>query len=123
MRYGTTVQDELHGPTRDLRRSIPTVYQGFAHLHDAALAPGSVDAKTKELIALAIAVSKECDGCIAAHARGAAGKGATPEEAAETIGVAILMNGGPGTVYGPRAFAAFQEFYDAQTRRAEPALK
>ena len=67
--------------------------------------------RTKELIALAIAVSKECDGCIAAHAHAAVLHGATPAEAAEAIGVTFLMNGGPATVYGARAFAAFREFY------------
>jgi AhpD family alkylhydroperoxidase len=70
-----------------------------------------LDARTKELIALAIAVSKECDGCIAAHAHAAVLHGASPQEAAEAIGVTFLMNGGPATVYGARAFAAFQEFY------------
>jgi AhpD family alkylhydroperoxidase len=58
-----------------------------------------------------IAVSKECDGCIAAHAHAAVQHGGTPEEAAEAIGVTFLLNGGPGTVYGARAYAAFQEFY------------
>jgi alkylhydroperoxidase/carboxymuconolactone decarboxylase family protein YurZ len=53
-----------------------------------------------------------CDGCIAAHARGAAFKDATPEEVTEAIGVAILMDGGPATVHGPRAFAAFQKFHE-----------
>jgi len=77
-----------------------------------ALAAGTLDARTKELIALAIAVSKECDGCIAAHAHAAVRHGATPPEAAEAIGVAFLMNGGPATVYGARAFDAFHEFYD-----------
>lgn len=70
-----------------------------------------LNARTKELIALAIAVSKECDGCIASHAHAAVQHGATPEEAAEAIGVTFLMNGGPATVYGARAFAAVQEFY------------
>jgi alkylhydroperoxidase/carboxymuconolactone decarboxylase family protein YurZ len=51
-----------------------------------------------------------CDGCIASHARGAAKAGATTKEAAEAIGVAILMHGGPATVYGARAYAAFCEF-------------
>ncbi|MBE1494041.1 AhpD family alkylhydroperoxidase [Amycolatopsis lexingtonensis] len=110
MGYGKTVQDELREPARELRKAIPAVYQGFGQLHEAALAAGALDAKTKELIALAISVSKECDGCIAAHARGAVRKGATLEEGAEAIGVAIMMNGGPATVYGPRAFAAVQEF-------------
>jgi len=74
------------------------------------MAPGALDAKTKELLALALSVSQRCDGCIAAHARGAAEKGATTQEVAETLGVVLLMNGGPATSYAPRAFAAFNEF-------------
>jgi AhpD family alkylhydroperoxidase len=64
----------------------------------------------KELMALAISVVKQCDGCIANHARAAAKQGATAEEVAETLGVALLMAGGPATVYGPRAWEAFHEF-------------
>jgi AhpD family alkylhydroperoxidase len=111
MSHGKAVQDSLRGSTRALRQAIPDVYAGYRELHDAALADGTLDARTKELIALAIAVSKECDGCIAAHAHAAVRHGATPPEAAEAIGVTFLMNGGPGTVYGARAYAAFQEFY------------
>jgi alkylhydroperoxidase/carboxymuconolactone decarboxylase family protein YurZ len=55
-------------------------------------------------------VSKQCDGCIASHARDAARRGATAEEVAEALGVAIMMNGGPDTVQAPRAYEAFQEF-------------
>ena len=61
-------------------------------------------------------MSKECDDRIAAHARAAVHKGAILAEGAEAIGVAILMNGGPATVYGRRAFAAFQEFMEASDR-------
>jgi AhpD family alkylhydroperoxidase len=117
MSYGKAVREELRGPARELRHAIPQVYAGYKELHDAALAPGALDVKTKELIALAIAVSKECDGCIAAHAHAAVEHGASPAEAAEAIGVTILMNGGPGTVYGPRAFAAFGEFYAQRAAR------
>jgi AhpD family alkylhydroperoxidase len=115
MGWGKDIRDDLRRPTRDLRRAIPQVYAGYKELHDAALGAGELDERTKELIALAIAVSKECDGCIAAHAHAAVLHGATPAEAAEAIGVAFLMNGGPATVYGARAFAAFQEFYDERT--------
>ena len=72
----------------------------------------------KEVIALVIAVRDECDGCIAAHARGAARKGATPEQVAEALGVALLMMGGPGTVYGPRAWQAYHEFREPQVAQA-----
>ena len=100
----------VHEHTRELRRHIGDVYAGFAQMHRAAYEDGALDGKTKELIALAIAIHDHCDGCIASHARGAARKGATPEEVAEMIGVTIQMGGGPSTIYGPRAWAAYQEF-------------
>ena len=100
MGYGKDVRDELRVPSRDLRHAIPQVYAGHKQLYDAALSAGALDVRTKELIALATAVSKECDGCIAAHAHAAVTSGATPAEAAEAIGVTFLMNGGPSTVYG-----------------------
>ncbi|MGH3434921.1 MAG: carboxymuconolactone decarboxylase family protein [Sciscionella sp.] len=110
MGYGHDVADELAGPVRELRAAIPEVFRGYAQLHRAVMADGALPVKTKELISLAIAVSKQCDGCIASHAKGAARSGATAEEVAEALGVAINMNGGPGTVHAPRAFAAFKEF-------------
>jgi AhpD family alkylhydroperoxidase len=104
------VISDLRKPTRELRDAIPDAWAGFTALHEHALAPGTLPAHVKELVALAIAVSKECDGCIAYHARGAAKKGASREEVAEVLAVALLMNGGPASVYGPRAWAAFDEF-------------
>ena len=85
MNYGQAIQDELRPQSRELRRMIPDVYKGFAALHGAALVDGVLDAKTKELIALAISVNTQCDGCISAHAKAAARLGATREEAAEAI--------------------------------------
>jgi AhpD family alkylhydroperoxidase len=102
--------EELRAAGRKLRDAIPAVYSGYARMSAAAMGDGELPAKVKELIALAIAVTRECDGCIAAHARGAARSGATAPEVAEALGVAILMNGGPGTVWGPRAYAAFNEY-------------
>lgn len=104
---------EIHEETRDLRTHIDDVYAGFGAMHRAAYADGALSAKTKELIALAIAIHDHCDGCIASHARGVARHGATPAEVAEMIGVTIQMGGGPNTIYGPRAWAAYKEF--AQT--------
>lgn len=106
---GRAVLDELAPEVAALRQAIPDVWSAYAGLHRAALAAGALDQKTKELIALAISVTRMCDGCIASHARGAMRRGATEAEVAEALGVAVLMNGGPATVYGPRAFAAFRE--------------
>ena len=111
-RHGSDVMHELHEPARALRAAIPDVYEGFKGMSAAAFADNAVDARTKELIAIGIAVAQQCDGCIASHARGAAKRGATPEQVAEAIGVAIIMSGGPATVYGPRAYAAFLEFHE-----------
>jgi AhpD family alkylhydroperoxidase len=102
--------DELRAAGRKLRDAIPAVYSGYARMSAAAMGDGALSAKMKELIALAIAVTRECDGCVHAHARGAARRGATAQEVAEALGVAMLMNGGPGTVWGPRAYESFQEF-------------
>ena len=71
---------------------------------------GDVPARVKEAVALAISVVKGCEGCIAHHARRAARLGATEQEVAEILAVALLMDGGPATVHGPHAWAAFQEF-------------
>ncbi len=104
------IVEELREPTRALRAEIPGQWDGFGKLHASAVADGVLDAKTKELMALAISVVKQCDGCIAYHASGAARQGATRAEVAEAIGVALLMDGGTASVYGPRALAAYDEF-------------
>jgi AhpD family alkylhydroperoxidase len=108
--HGTEVLNDLIPLSRNLRHQIPDVMKAFIDFHTSTMKAGALDTKTKELIALAISVSHRCDGCIASHAKGAAKQGATEAEVAEAIGVAILMNGGPATVYGPRALAAFQDF-------------
>jgi AhpD family alkylhydroperoxidase len=117
--HGKTVLDDLAPLGRELRKAIPDVYKGFGELHHAAFVPGALDTKTKELIALAIAVIEQCDGCISSHARGAVKAGAAKQEAAEAIGVTFLMGGGPASIYGPRAYAAFCEFHDAAATVAE----
>lgn len=87
----------------------PEAWAGFSDLHREAVADGTVSGHIKELVALAIAVAHGCDGCVAYHARAAAEKGAGREEAAEILAVALLMAGGPASVWAPRALAAFDE--------------
>ncbi len=101
---------ELAASNRSLREHIPDVFHGYAAMSGAAMADGAFPRKVKELMALAMGITSRCDGCIASHARGAATSGATPQEVAETLGIAIMMNGGPGTVYVARAWDAYLEF-------------
>ncbi len=113
--HGKAVLDDLNPLTRNLRQMIPDVYAGFRELHQASFAPGAgLDTKIKELIAVAIAVAEECDGCIASHSRGAVRAGASKEECADALAVTFLMGGGPASIYAPRAYDAFCEFWDAE---------
>lgn len=121
MEHHHQVLADLREPTKELRNAVPETWTGFVSLHDAAMADGAVATRLKEAAALAMSVLKRCDGCIAHHAKAAARAGATPEEVAELLGVALLMDGGTASVYGPRAWEAFQEF--AASPRPVPAAK
>jgi len=85
----------------------------FGQLHKAVLAEGALSIKFKELIALAIAVSARCQGCIAFHTQGALKGGASRQEIMETLGVAILMGGGPSAMYACEALEAMEQFQAA----------
>lgn len=113
------VLKELSPQHRALRQAIPDVYRAFNDLSGAAMADGALPTRVKELLAMAIGIVHGCDGCIASHARGAAKAGASEQEAAEAIGVAIMMHGGPATIYGARAYEAFREF--ARPQDSPPA--
>ncbi len=94
----------------EMRRQAPEVMQGFGALAKAATAPGAVDARTKELIALAIGVAQRCDGCIGFHAKALAEMGASRQEVAETLGMCVYMGGGPALMYAADALRAFDQF-------------
>ncbi len=96
-----------------LRSHNADVMQGFGALSKAAMAPGALDEKTKELIAMAIGVAARCDDCLGFHARTLVRLGATPEEFREMLGVAVYMGGGPSLMYAAHALAAFEEFGNA----------
>lgn len=83
--------------------------KGFHALHTASLADGAVSTKHKELIALAIGISKQCDDCIGYHVKAAIRAGASRDEVAETVNVVVMMNGGPGYMYGAKAMEAYDQ--------------
>ncbi len=95
---------------QQVRQAIPETAAGFASLAKAATGAGAIDPKTKELIALAIGIAGRCDGCVGYHAKAAHKLGATRDEIAETIGVAVYMGGGPSMIYGAEALSAFDAF-------------
>lgn len=77
----------------------PELVKGFAALSAGAAKTQFLDAKTRELIALAVAVTTHCDGCIDAHVRKAQAAGATRAEMAEALGVAVALNAGAAFTY------------------------
>jgi AhpD family alkylhydroperoxidase len=102
----------------ELRSSTPGVMKAFGDLGRAATAPGALDAKTKELIALALGVAVRCDPCIGFHTQALARLGATRQEVDEALGVATYMGGGPSLMYAASAVAAFDEALAAQRSAA-----
>lgn len=117
----TSYQSQTRDITRNLaslRTGLPQVMQGFGALSKAAMAEGAIDAKTKELIALAVGVATRCDGCIGFHSQALVRLGATLDEVHETLGVAIYMGGGPSLMYAANAIAAFEEFSTTNARQA-----
>jgi AhpD family alkylhydroperoxidase len=86
---------------------------GFARMHAGAVTDGALDPHVKELMALAIAIAGHCEGCLAYHVHDALHAGATHEQVIETIGVAVMMGGGPAAVYGALSLEALRQFESA----------
>jgi AhpD family alkylhydroperoxidase len=100
----------LLGPLRELRGGAADVMKAFSAIAQAASKANVLDAKTKELIALAVSVAIRCDDCIAFHAKAAVEQGATREEVLEALGMAIYMGAGPAAMYASHAVEAFDQF-------------
>lgn len=107
--YPAIVRD-ISRNLKTLREDEPEVMQGFSALSQAATAPRALDRKTKELIALGIAVATRCEGCIGFHTETLVRLGASKEEFEEILGMAVYMGGGPALMYAAEALGAFQQF-------------
>jgi AhpD family alkylhydroperoxidase len=93
----------------------PDTVKGYVTLSGAGQKAGHLDDKTRELIALAVAISLRCDGCIAVHTATARKFSATKDELAEALGVAVAINAGAAVVYSTRALDAFDAAGEVQT--------
>lgn len=112
----TPFPDLLVGLTRDiaaLRGALPGPMQAFSALARAASAPGALDARSKELIAIGIAIAARCEGCIGFHVKAALAAGASREELLETIGMAIYMGAGPSMIHGAETLRALDQLAPA----------
>lgn len=91
------------------RQIAPKTGAGFSALAQAAMAPGALDVKQKELLCLAIGIAKQCTDCIGFHIKAAIRAGASREEIAECISVSVYMGGGPALMYGAKALEAYDQ--------------
>lgn len=104
----------------ELRAGIPETTRGFSALAQAATRPGALDAKTKELIAMALSVAARCDPCLGFHADALVKLGCTRAEFQEMLGMCVYMGGGPALMYAAQALQAYEE-YGGQTAAAAAA--
>jgi len=100
-------RDDMNARLREIRTTKPEIMKAYAELHHANAASVHLDAKARELIALAVSVTLRCDGCINAHTDAAIKAGATKEEITEALSVAIMVNAGAALVYSARTIDAF----------------
>ena len=97
---------QLMNQIGDFASASPDTVKGYQVLSSAAQKTNALDAKTRELIAMAVAITTRCDGCISVHSKRARDEGATNEEIAEALGVAVALNAGAALVYSSRALDA-----------------
>lgn len=110
----TELTQEISANIKSIREQSPDLIKSFNALSQAAMKDGILDAKTKELIALAIGVANRCDGCIGFHVRTLVKMGMSFEELNEVLGIAVYMGGGSSLMYAANAVTAFNEFSHAE---------
>lgn len=104
-----------------LRKGIPETMRAFSAMAQAATRNGALDARTKELIALALGVAAHCDGCIGFHAETLVKLGVGRKEVEEALAMAVYMGGGPSLMYAADALGAYDQFQERAVV-AEPAM-
>ena len=117
----TQLTSQISSHLAPLRAGQTDTMKGFGALGRAAMTAGALDARTKELIALAIGVAQRCDGCIGFHTKALVQMGCSEAELQEVLGVAVYMGGGPSLMYAANALAAFQQFSQQAGSAQHPA--
>lgn len=107
--FKQTVKD-VSAQTRRLRENQPDLMTAFSQLATAGTRDSALSNKTRELVALGIAIACRCDDCIGFHVQTLVKLGITRAELEDVVGTAVYMGGGPSLMYATHALAAFDEF-------------
>jgi AhpD family alkylhydroperoxidase len=101
-------QKQVLANIADIGRANHEIVKGYRMLSDAGNRTDLLGGKVRELIALAVAVTRQCDGCITVHTDAAIKQGATHDEIVEALGVAIAVNAGAALIYSARVMDALE---------------
>lgn len=104
MQDWNSYRDALLGRVGDFAKLSPDVLRGIQIIEGSAASTGRLEPKVHALIALAVAVTTRCDGCISVHAKKASELGVTQEEIGEALSTAIALNAGAALAYTARVF-------------------
>ena len=91
----------------ELGKKHPKMLQAYLALDQAAAAE-ALDLKTRELIAIAVAITTRCESCISVHVEKALQAGASESEIAGALATAISLNAGAAYTYALRALEAVE---------------
>ena len=100
-------QKQLQQNIAEIGRSNREMIKGYRDLSESGKVTGLLSGKVRELIALAVAVTRQCDGCIVTHTDAAVKNGATKEEIVEALSVAVAVNAGAALIYSSRVIDAY----------------
>ena len=101
---------QISNALREMSASNPDIVRAYSAFHHASAQSKHLDAKTRELIALAVAVTLRCDGCVNAHSEAAVKVGASKDEIVDALGVAVMVNAGATMVYSAHTIDAFDTY-------------
>jgi len=111
----TSYRNAVRSRVGELATFAPDAIKGYLALSTSGEKAKHLDARTRELISLAVAVTTRCDGCIASHVEAAIKAGVSREEIAEALGVAIAMNAGAALVYSARTLDCYEQMASSST--------
>ena len=103
------IAKELSGLMTVDRKEAPDTRAAFSTLGKVARAPGALDPKTTERIALVLGIDARCDGELALHARAVRQLGGTRAEVLDTISIGVYRGGGPSAIYSAQALETFDQ--------------
>jgi AhpD family alkylhydroperoxidase len=94
---------------RKLRQLKPDLFEGFTDWDQMVFKDGALSAKIKELMAVTAAHVTQCPWCIEDHVKRAIKHGATDEEIAEAVFVAMALRAGGAFSHSSVAMAVSDE--------------